>query len=88
MARTTLSSKGQVVLPKEIRDAHHWGTGTTFAVESVGDSVLLRPVSPFKPSTLEAVTGMLRYRGRAKSVRQMDKAIDAELKARRDRGRY
>ena len=88
MTRTTLSSKGQVILPKEIRDAHHWRPGTQFVVETQGDEVLLRPVLPFKPSRLEDVVGCLRWRGKPKTLAQMDRAITAELKARRDRGRY
>jgi AbrB family looped-hinge helix DNA binding protein len=86
--RAKLSSKGQVVLPKNIRDAHHWRAGTEFDVETVGDGVMLRPVAPFPATSVEQVAGMLRYRGRAKTIRQMDKAIEAEVKARHARGRY
>ena len=43
MEKTRLSSKGQLVLPKALRDARNWGEGTEFVVESVADGVLLRP---------------------------------------------
>ena len=89
MTRTTLSSKGQVILPKEIRDAHHWRAGTQFIVENQGDSVILRPVPPFKPTRLEDVVGILRRPGqKPKTIAQMDAAIANEIKSRRDRGRY
>ncbi|MGH7782175.1 MAG: AbrB/MazE/SpoVT family DNA-binding domain-containing protein [Candidatus Binataceae bacterium] len=88
MASTRLSSKGQVILPKSVRDAHRWGPGTEFIVESMGDGVILRPAKPFPPSRIEDVAGCLHYARKPKSQRQMDAAIDAEVKARRGRGRY
>ena len=37
METTRLSSKGQLVLPKAIREADHWGEGTEFSVERVAE---------------------------------------------------
>lgn len=88
MATTKLSSKGQVILPKSVREAHRWRAGTEFQVEDRDDGVLLRPTKLVAASTLEAVAGRLAGRGRAKTVEQMDATVGAELKARRDRGRY
>jgi AbrB family looped-hinge helix DNA binding protein len=88
METTRLSSKGQVVLPKPIRDARRWRPGTELTVENTSDGVLLRPARPFAPSRLDDVAGSLRYGGKPKTIRQMDAAIRAELKARRGRGRY
>lgn len=88
METTRLSSKGQVVLPKPIRDARRWRPGTELTVENTADGVLLRPAKPFAPSRLEDVAGSLRYAGKPKTIRQMDAAIRAEVKARRGRGRY
>ncbi len=88
MERTKLSSKGQVVLPKAIRDARRWRAGMEFIVVLDGDAVVLRPAKPFKPSSLDEVIGCLRYQGKAKTLEEMDAAITAEVKARRARGRY
>lgn len=46
---TTLTSKGQVTIPKHIRDAMHLepGSAVEFAVGEAG-SVVLKPVSPAK----------------------------------------
>ena len=88
METTKLSSKGQVILPKSVRDAHRWRVGTEFAVEDRGDGVLLRPIKPLPPSKLEQVAGRLATSGPAKTVAEMDAAIEAEVRARRDRGRY
>ena len=77
-----------MVLPKAIRDARRWRAGTELIVELDGDAVVLRSAKPFKPSTLDEVIGCLRYKGKAKTLEQMDAAITAEIKARRARGRY
>ncbi len=88
METTRLSSKGQIILPKTVREMHHWAPGTDFAVEDTGDGILLRPVKTSQPTRLEDLIGSLRVNGSARSIQEMDSAIDAELRDRRDRGRY
>lgn len=88
MEITKLSSKGQVVLPKSVRDAMRWKAGTEFTVEAVKDGVVLRPRRPFRPTTVEEVYGCLKYHGRPKTLQEMDEAITKEVKARHARGRY
>jgi AbrB family looped-hinge helix DNA binding protein len=88
METTRLSTKGQIVLPKGIRESHAWGPGTEFTVEETGEGVLLRPSGRFPKTTLAEVFGCLGYKGKTKSLAQMDAAITAEVKRRHDRGRY
>jgi len=88
METTKLSSKGQLILPKTIRDAHAWRTGTEFLVEDTPDGVLLRPRRALTPTRLEDVAGGLKYGGPAKSLEDMEEAIAEELEERRGRGRY
>jgi AbrB family looped-hinge helix DNA binding protein len=88
MDTTKLSSKGQIILPKSVRDSHHWVPGTEFTVEDTAEGVLLRPRKPFKATRLEDVAGCLKYEGPSRSIEDMDKAVDAELKTRHARGRY
>jgi AbrB family looped-hinge helix DNA binding protein len=88
METTRLSSKGQVILPKSVRDGRSWPPGTEFAVEDLPEGVLLRPLRPFKRTTVDEVFGCLKYRGRPKTLRQMEKAIAAGVRARHGRGRY
>ena len=88
MEKTRLSSKGQLVLPKAIRDARRWGEGTEFVVEAVADGVLLRPARPFPATRLEEVVGSAAYRGRPVSAEDMARAIAKGVKVRRGRGRY
>jgi AbrB family looped-hinge helix DNA binding protein len=88
MQTTRLSSKGQVILPKSVRDAQHWTQGTEFSIESVGDGVLLRSLKAVAHSRLEDVAGCLPVTGRARTTAEMDAAIVAEVRRRHDCGRY
>ena len=45
MATTKVSSKGQVVLPKSVREAHGWSAGTELEVIDRENEVALRPKS-------------------------------------------
>ena len=87
-ATTTVSTKGQIILPKAIRQRRHWGPGTRLIVEETPDGVLLKPAPLFPPTRPEDVAGMLAYKGPAKTLDEMDAAITAEIKRRRARGRY
>ena len=40
---TQLSSRGQLVIPKVLRDAHAWGQDTVFVVREHPEGVLLTP---------------------------------------------
>jgi AbrB family looped-hinge helix DNA binding protein len=65
MAKTRLSSKGQVTIPKAVRDRHGWRPGAELEVEDRGDVVVLRPVKSFPPTTFEEVRGCLKSDGLA-----------------------
>jgi len=85
---TIVSSKGQVVLPKAIREQRHWHSGTRLLVEDTKDGVLLKIAPIFPPTKSEDVFGCLRYRGAPKTLAQMQAGIVAEVKRRHARGRY
>jgi AbrB family looped-hinge helix DNA binding protein len=85
---TRLSTKGQIILPKSIRESRAWGPGTEFVVEEAGDGVLLRPARLFPQSTLEEVIGCLRPRRKPPTDAQIRTAVHKELKRRRESGRY
>lgn len=74
-ATTRLSTKGQVILPKAVRDACGWKPGATLTVEQTDEGVLLRPASPFPPTRIEDVFGSLKYDGPPISVEDMDLAV-------------
>lgn len=85
---TTLSTKGQVILPKEIRRQRHWETGTKLIVENTPDGVLLKAAPLFAPTSSKDVFGSLRYAGRPKTLKEMEAGIAAEVKRRHARHRY
>ena len=86
---TTVSTKGQVILPKAIRDQLSWDAGTRLAVQHTADGVLLRPLTTaFAPTRPEDVFGCLPRMGEPKSVEQMDEGITAEIRRRHARDRY
>jgi len=85
METTRLSSKGQVILPKSIRAAHHWEPGIEFSVEDAADGILLRPIKSNPATRLADVIGCLGYSGPAKTVEEMAAAIAAGIQAQHDR---
>ena len=80
METTLLSSKGQVIIPKIIRDHHHWRPGTRFAVEETQAGVLLKPLNTFSHTDVQSGLGCAGYRGLAKSLDEMREGIDDDLK--------
>jgi AbrB family looped-hinge helix DNA binding protein len=88
MEKTRLSTKGQIILPKNIRDARSWSAGTEFTVEETEDGILLRPARLFPQTSLEQVVGWLNYKGKPVTLAEMDAAIEREVKKRHDRGRH
>lgn len=84
-ATTIVSTKGQVILPKGIRDALRWSAGTRLAVESTGDGVVLKPIPVFAETRPEDVFGSLAFDGVAKSVEEMDAGVRAEARRRHAR---
>lgn len=88
METTKLSTKGQLILPKSIRDKHQWQAGAEFIVEETPDGILLRQARPFPPTRLEDVIGSLKYHGKAKTVEEMERGIAEAVRKRHARGRY
>ena len=79
---TTVSSKGQVILPSALRKRHAWGAGTRLTVEETEDGVLLKPAPVFAHTRPEDVFGALPHQGKAKTIEEMDASILAEAKRR------
>jgi AbrB family looped-hinge helix DNA binding protein len=85
---TIISTKGQVILPKAIRQRLNWGSGTRLMVEDTADGVLLKTMNVFPPTQSEEVFGSLHYEGPPKTLEEMDAAISLEVKRRHARNRY
>jgi AbrB family looped-hinge helix DNA binding protein len=87
--QTVISTKGQIILPKQVRDQLHWGAGTRLIVEQTTDGVLLKPAtSIFPPTRPQDVFACLPHKGPAKTIDDMNAGIAAEAKRRHASGRY
>ena len=79
---TTLSTKGQVILPKPIRDALGWDAGARLAVQRTSEGVLLKPVSSFVETDPDDVFGCLAFDGPPKSLAEMEAGVMTEARRR------
>ena len=55
VATTRLSSKGQVVIPEEIREQLHLEPGTRFIVLGESDTVILKTITPPDMSEFDSI---------------------------------
>lgn len=83
METVKISSKGQFILPKAIRDRHHWETGTEFIIVDRGTELVIRPAKVFPPTALEAADAPSVYAGRPLTLEEMDRAVMTEAGKRR-----
>ncbi|MDG4880513.1 AbrB/MazE/SpoVT family DNA-binding domain-containing protein [Mesorhizobium sp. WSM4884] len=82
---TTVSTKGQVILPSAIRKRRDWGAGTRLQVEDTPDGVLLKPAPAFAATRPEQVFGMLPHSGKPKTLEEMEASVLAEARRRHAR---
>ena len=76
---TKVSTKGQVILPKSVREHRRWKPGTRLVVEETEDGVLLRQAPLFPATTIDRAFGMLKRKGqRPVSIEEMNEAVLAE----------
>ena len=75
MQITRLSSKGQIIIPKNIRSRHKWNPGQELSVIDTGDGILLRPAHTFKRTKLDQVAEILKYSGTPITLEEMEEAI-------------
>lgn len=77
---TVISTKGQVILPKAVRQRRHWGAGTRLVVEETADGVLLKQEPLFAPTRVEDVFASLPRPDRRRTLDEMNAAIAAEAR--------
>lgn len=64
METVRLSTKGQIVIPKDIRESHHLAAGTEFVIAFVGNEIRLKPIPVFPTIRVEEGMGALARKGR------------------------
>ncbi len=82
---TTVSTKGQIVLPKAIRDELGWTAGTRLIAEKRPAGVVFRREPLLEPTRIEDVYGCLRWSGKPLTIEEMDAGVLRE--ARRQNAR-
>jgi len=83
---TIVSTKGQIILPKSIRERRDWDSGTRLLVEETPEGVLLKLAPAFTETRPGDVFGSLPYRGTPKTLEEMEAAVLAEARRRHARG--
>ena len=64
METVKVSSKGQIVIPKALRESRHIKTGTEFVITAIGDELRLTPVPAFEKTSIKDAAGILHRPGR------------------------
>lgn len=83
IATTKMSSKGQVVIPEEIREYLELENGSKFIVMAADDSIILKKIHPVPQSDLMALLKKSKQVAKANGLKQSDiteaiKAVRAE----------
>lgn len=73
--KTRLSTKGQLIIPKEIRDRFGWGPGLEVTLEEGDGFLILRPVAGLAETSLDELIGCAGYHGPRRSLEEMEAAI-------------
>jgi AbrB family looped-hinge helix DNA binding protein len=74
-----MSSKGQVVIPEEIRNALGLRAGSKFVVVGEGDVVVLKKITPPSMSEYDDIIAEARRQARQADMKRSD--ISAAIKA-------
>lgn len=77
---TTLSTKGQLILPKAIRDRRKWTAGTRLSIEDTPDGVLVKAIPARAPATMDEIIGCVNYKGPPKTLEEMEEGIVSEVR--------
>ncbi|MFZ4537616.1 AbrB/MazE/SpoVT family DNA-binding domain-containing protein [Propionivibrio sp.] len=76
IATITLSSKGQIVIPREIRAELHWEAGTRITLVSSASGVMLKAVPKKSGRSLEDLIGLLKHDGPPLSTEELCRPVD------------
>lgn len=72
VATTKMSSKGQVVIPEEIREALGLGPGAQFVVVGQDDVVILKRISPPSMTEFDEILREARRQARRAGMKRSD----------------
>ena len=72
VATTKLSSKGQVVIPEEVRNQLGLKAGDQFVVVGEGDAVILKTITPPSIRDFDGISEKARKQARATRMKRLD----------------
>ena len=72
LTTTRMSSKGQIVIPEELRKAFGWNTGTSFIVVGRPDAIMLQPVTMPDMDRFDGLIAESRKQAKAAGLRVGD----------------
>ena len=81
IATTKMSSKGQVVIPEDVRNALGLEAGSQFVVVGEGDVVVLKKVTPPAMSDFDEILQEARRQARQAGMQRAD--VSAAIRAAR-----
>jgi AbrB family looped-hinge helix DNA binding protein len=86
-ATTKLSSRGQVVIPEEIRNALGLSEGDQFVVIGEGDAVILKVITPPKIGDFEGLLAEARAQAKKAGIKKAGlKSALARVRSQARRG--
>ena len=74
---TKMSSRGQIVIPQELRERMNLEEGSKFAVVGMEDTIILKKLAPPKWEDFDKAISNLRRFGKEKDItdKKVDKAV-------------
>lgn len=76
-ATVRLSSKGQIIIPQEVRDSLHWGVGVELTLVATENGVMLQ-TKPSQQQKLPAkpLRGFLQHKGEPVATETLCKPVE------------
>jgi len=72
LATTRMSSKGQVVIPEEIRDRLHLAAGSQFVVIGEGDAIIFKTLTAPSMKDFDGLIHRARMQAKAAKIKPTD----------------
>ncbi len=72
LATTRMSSKGQVVIPEEIRDRLHLAEGSQFVVIGEGDAIIFKTLTAPSMKDFDGLIQRARMEAKATGIKSAD----------------
>ena len=77
IATVKLSSKGQVVIPKDLRDSFHWNVGSELTLMATEHGLLMQTKQNDKKTlSAQSLRGFLQYDGKIIPTEQLCRPVE------------